>query len=354
MALVTIERDAILPGYKTLQLDRDAILSGHTSPQSDRDAILHGYSSPQSGRDFILAGYESLSSDRDAIMDAHPGLSFDGIITGKVNLEATPIITGIIARTQNRYMMLRGTEIAYGDRDFIIKGREDYIDREIILKSKAQHEVSCLLQAYEVLPPGKTKRLTLFDTLNLRTTSVYKTPRDISTLKIVIGDLSTGKVPCTPLDESGTVFHISDRPIQRIDAVYVEEEPKSYGYRTFPSWQDETGNAIACVIFDNPQYNKDISVSCKGIINPDSGVLIENPADIIRYLFLNIQGYDASSIDSGEISRFYADCLKEDLKLGLILDEAKTIKEFLDELAENIHARWMISDGKSVMRLLWL
>lgn len=354
MALKTMERDVILYGYKTLQIDRDTILQANTVPQIDRDIILHGFTSPQAGRDIILAGYETLTSDRDIILDAHPGREFNGILAGKSEAECKPILQGYVSRSQTRYTLLRGMAIAQSTRDFILKGWEDYIDRGFILDTKPQTECAFIMQAYETLPIGKTRRLTLFDTLNLRTTSVYRNPRDISILKIVIGDLSSSRVPCTPLDESGTIFHISDRPVQRISSVYVEGEPKTYGYKALTSYQDETGMAIACVIFDNPQYDKAVSVACKGVMNPDSGDLIENPADIIEYLFLNIQGYDESSIDSGEISRFYADCIKEELKVGLILDEASTIKEFLDNLAKNIHARWMISDGKSVMRLMWL
>ncbi|NOZ68034.1 MAG: hypothetical protein GXP46_01995 [Deferribacteres bacterium] len=335
-------------------MERDAILHGYTSLQSDRDAILHGYTTLQSDRDIILAGHETLSTDRDFILDAHPGREVDTVLSGKTPLERAPILAGKTHLSQNRYTVLRGLDHAMAELDCILQGLEHYIDRDFIVAVKPQEERSFILQAHEDIPAGKTRRLTLFDTLNLRSTSIYRNPRDISTLQIVIGDLSSSRVPCTPLDESGTIYHVSDRPIQSISKVYVEGEPKTFGYRAYTSYQDETGQSIACVVFDNPQYDKSVSVACKGVIDVKTGGLLENPADIINYVFLEIQGYDENSIDSGEISRFYSDCLKEDLKIGYVLDESVTVKQFLDDLAMNIHARWMISDGKSVMRLMWL
>ena len=198
------------------------------------------------------------------------------------------------------------------------------------------------------------KRLTLLDKLNLRDTSVYRNPRDISILKIVYGDLSNVKIPCTPLDEDGTIFHASDRSMMAISKVYIAGEPKSYGFQAYTAYKDEIGHSIACLIFDNPQYDKRVSISGKGAVKLDTGELIENPADLIEDILLNVQGYDENSVDSAELSRFYADCLREEIKVACVLDSITTIKNFLDELAKNIHARWMISDGKSVMRLRWL
>jgi hypothetical protein len=166
------------------------------------------------------------------------------------------------------------------------------------------------------------KRLTLLETLNLRTTSVYANPRDISTLQIVYGDLTNSKIPCTPIDKDGYIYHASDRPMQLITGVFVDGEPKTFGFKSYTAYQDETGHSIACVIFDNPQYEKAISITGKGSIDLDTGALIENPADFISDVFINIQGYEADSIDSGEIARFYADCLKEDIKIAMILNNA--------------------------------
>ena len=194
------------------------------------------------------------------------------------------------------------------------------------------------------------KRLNQLDKLNLRTTSVYRNPRDISTLPVVAGDFTGSLIPCTPIDKDGYIHHISDCPIQLIVSVCVNGEPKTSGFMAHTAWQDETGKSIACVIFDEPLYEKKVSVKCKGAISLETGQLIENPADLIRYVLLNVQLYDEGSIDLGEISNFYAECLKEDIQVACYL-EAGQLKDFFDELAKNIHAHWLLSDGKAVMRL---
>jgi len=196
------------------------------------------------------------------------------------------------------------------------------------------------------------KRLSLLDTINLRTSSVYKKPRDISPLCIVYGDYSDALVPCTAIDSDGKTQHVSDRPMQAISRVYVDGKPQSFGYKAYTAYQDETGRSIAAIVFDEPQYDKRICVSGKGAIKLTSGELIDIPADVISDVFLSVQEYDESSIDGGEISRFYADCLKEEMKVACFLTDPKaTLKNFLDELAFNLHAHWLISDGRSVMRL---
>jgi len=283
--------------------------------------------------------------------DIFPGLERDFSVKGLAPFDRDVIIKGIDYRSLYRSFILRGTDRRQNDRDYILAGKGG-VERDYIIKPRDLIEASFILEAYEILPPQKTRRLTLFDPIRLRTTAVYRKPRSIETLKIVYGDLSNSRIPCIPLDADGYMYHISDRPMQLISKIYVNGEPKTFGFRTFSSYQDETGNRIACVIFDNPQYEKKVSVSGKGAIKLDTGELIENPADIVRDILINIQGYDISSIDIIELSRFYADCLEEEVRIAFILKEG-TLKTILDEIARNIHAHWMISDGKAVMRLRW-
>lgn len=198
------------------------------------------------------------------------------------------------------------------------------------------------------------KRLTLLDDLLLRDTSVYRNPRDISVLQHLFGDMTGVRVPCTPLDESGIMHHASDGRMMSINNVYVEGEPVTFGYQAHTAYQDETGQAIACVVFDNPQYDKQVSISGKGNVHLTTGALIENPADLIEHIMLNIQGYDAGSIDAGVLAQFRADCLKEEIVVAVRMNEVMGLRAWLDDLAKNIQSRWAISDGKSVMKLKWL
>lgn len=287
------------------------------------------------------------------------GLAFNGgieineVLRGKAPSERDEIMRGVISEYLGRYEMLAGSIGGNSDREEIFKGK-DFFEASEIVNPRPLLEIREILTGIEALPIWKTKRLSLSDPLNLRTTAVYRAPRDISVLKVVYGDLMNSKIPCTALDKDGYMHHVSDRPMQLIDSVFVEGEPVTSGFRAMTAYQDETGQGIACVIFDNPQYDKKVSVSGKGAVKLDTGELIENPADLIRDIFLNIQGYGETSIDSYALSQFYADGLHEEIKVATILDSVVTIKNFLDELALNIHSQWMISDGKSVMRYRWL
>ena len=246
-------------------------------------------------------------------------------------------------------LILNGVSSVNNNLDFILNGKT-YQDNDFILSTRIPDEAFFLVKDIE----GYVKRFSLFDKINLRDTSVYRSPRDISILKLVYGNYSNVKVPCTALNEDGTIYHISDRPIMLINKVYVDGEPISGGYRAYTSYQDETGKAIACIVFDNPQYDKAVSVSCKGIINIEDGTLIDSPADKIKDLMFNTQGYDKGSVDTLSLSLFKSDCLNAEIITRCIIDEVSTLRVFFDELAKNIHARWLISDGKFVMCLRWV
>ena len=363
-----IERPAILHGLDTYDIERDALLRGHTAQDIERDAILRGLSSLERDailhaldtydveRDALLRGHTAQDIERDVILLGQMGITREAILRGLTGINRDVILHGVTSLGHAAWGILTGQEGKDSGRDGILRGLTG-INRDGILLAMPNREAWCILRGEEALSAWTTKRLSLLDTLNLRTTAVYRNPRDISTLQIVCGDHMTSKVPCTALDRDGYMHHISDRPMQLIDKVYADGEPVTYGYKKYAAYQDETGSRIACVIFDNPQYDKKISVTGKGAFRTDTatGELIENPADLIRLVFIDIQGYAVGSIDAGELARFYADGLAEEMKVAPVINNNKTtVKEFLDELAGNIHARWMISDGKSVMRYRWL
>jgi Concanavalin A-like lectin/glucanases superfamily len=328
------------------------LLASGSSVSIERELIALG--KPEMERDFVVTGLDTGKHfERPLLLRGLPWLDRELIFKGKSFSNTDLVMKGKKQGLLRRYLILGGKSAAEAERDFVMKGKNGF-SRDMIVPSKPMREALFILRAVEYLPVAKTKRLMLLDTLNLRSTAVYRNPRDISTLKIVYGDLSGGRIPCTPLDKDGYIHHASDRPMQSIGTVYVDGEPAGYGYRAFPAWQDETGRGIACVIFDNPQYDKQVSVSGKGAAKLTTGELIENPADMIYDVMINVQGYDISSIDAAELSRFYADCLAQGIKVADILDDgSQTIKAWLDNLAMNIRAQWMISDGKSVMRLRW-
>ncbi|MEW6485786.1 MAG: hypothetical protein AB1423_14435 [Pseudomonadota bacterium] len=277
------------------------------------------------------------------------------ILEGKTIDEQLLVLSGISGVSDQANLVFKGVVGVEDELDILLSGKT-HDELGITLNSKSGDFLAIRVKTADAVT---RRRLTMLDTLNLRTTAVYRNPRSIEILSVVFGDFSQSRLPCIPLDAEGYLHHASDIPMQMISTVFVEDEPVSSGFRAYPAYQDETGRSIACVKFDNPQYDKKVSISGKGAIKLDSrqgsaGELIENPADLIRYVFLNIQGYDEDSIDLMEISKLYADCLREGTKTAVRLSSRCMIKSFLDELAINIHGQWMILDGKSVMRLRWL
>lgn len=300
--------------------------------------------------DFVLAGGKF--NDLDFVITGKPMTDLDFILEGKKPDEINFILAGTDRQANDLNFNLIGSVALNNALDFKLAGKIKN-DFDFILAGKPADELAFVLYG-AVITDQADRRLTLLDTLKLRSTGLFAQPRDLISLKLVYGDLTSSQVPCEPLDEAGTLFHVSDRPIMSINAVYADGSPVTYGYQAFTAYQDETGAAMAVVRFSNPQYDKKISVSCKGIINPTTGGLIENPADLIQDILLYVQNYIDDVIDEGSLAQFRIDCDTNEVRISCVLDEDATIKNVLDEIAYNIHARWLISDGKSVMRLRWL
>lgn len=329
------EADVTLAGTVNALNNLDLTMRG--SLHDETSVITEGITATTDNLDFLARGVIAKDNEQNIILTT-------------TNPDETDLtLEGVSALFGTVNFILRGTEGRFTETPFALAGKT-HADAGLILNTKNMDELGFIL-----MPRAERgrRRFTLLDTISLRTTAVYRQPRDISYLKLVYGDFSHSRIPCTPLDRDGYIHHASDIPMQTISGVYVDGEPKSHGLRAYSSYQDETGRGIACVVFDNPQYNKRVSVSGRGAINLETGDLIENPTDIIRDVFLHVQKYDEDSLDLGELARFYADCLREELRLALLIQSPVTMKSFLDDLSLNTHSHSMVSDGKSVMRLRW-
>jgi hypothetical protein len=247
-----------------------------------------------------------------------------------------------------------GVENIYNELDGIGKGTA-YDELGSIGQGKGEDELSGLAYggtAYNRLK-SNIKRLSLYDPLELRTTSIYNSTRLLQNLSLVFGDLTMSRVACVPIDAASKVYHISDYEISYIDKVYVDNILQTQGYTANKSYYDGTTKRCACIVFDQPQIDKEVTCSCRGIINPNNGVLIENPADIIEFILLYVQGYDESCIDSIEFSSFKSECSKRNIKISMVLSEKNKLRDTVDKIAFNIFARQKLTDGDAILRLRW-
>ena len=285
---------------------------------------------------------------------------------------STPAETGI-ARDDQDFVVLGKTA---DEQNFVIQGTENLVDQQkfvifsaetlnddqnIVTIGKTADEQNIVIlgksvdqQNFIVLgeePYGR--RLGLRDTLDLRDTSVYSEPRNISTLPLVFGDFSNSRIPCTALDVDGYLYHISDYAIHSIVEVQVDGEPMDYGFTAYTKYLDSTDTAISALVFDNPQYDANISVSCRGIIK-QTGELISNPSDFVRFILETVQGYDSRVIDEVGLNKFYSDSLNENIIIAIYVQDVVEIKTVFDELSKNLWSRWKIRDGSQNIAYRWL
>lgn len=239
------------------------------------------------------------------------------------------------------------------DLKFLVEGAT-VDDLLFLTEGKTINELLFLVKGSPVsVQITNERRLSLYkDTLDLRDTSVYAYPRKIEYLPLLIGDFSNTKVPCTPLDRDGYIYHISDFNIHSISSVQVDGTTKTYGFAKHTSYQDSAGYPIGCVIFDEPQYDATITVHCKGIVKA-TGELIETPADLIKFILLKVQKYSSEVINYNNLYKYAAACKRNDIKIAGRIEEPVTLRNFFDEIVHNVWSRYLISDGKQNVVPRW-
>ena len=173
---------------------------------------------------------------------------------------------------------------------------------------------------------------TLLETFILRRAAIYATPgAPTDTLKRVYGDLTDGEdgvVPCTEIQKwNGVtqVFQIADGPIKNTaPTVYANNVVVGSGYTFSASSNFEARGAVAILTFTTDRTGQQISVKCKGHENAD-GVLIENPAEIVRDLLLTRHGL-TWEWDATTYSQAYNDCAAAGLVGGgVVLDDGDPV-----------------------------
>ena len=272
----------------------------------------------------------------------------DILIEGKEYTERDILIEGFQDVTYDRGISIMGFLDRSIERSILINGKH-LIDREIVIDGKNTKNIGICING-QTPPVEFIRRFTVLDFLNLRYSNVYESVSYLVPLQIPYGDLSTSRIPCLALDTNGYEWFIGDCPIHSVSAVYVNNQQVSGGYKIFPAYTDTTGRTISKLKFDLPRYNNSVSVSLKGKVN-ESGDLIENPADFIQDLLLNIQEYDEDAIDRTNLNILRSECYRHSINIAVVLNQHITLKELFDDVSINIWANWLISDGKTIVRL---
>lgn len=175
---------------------------------------------------------------------------------------------------------------------------------------------------------GGAARL-LSEPLPMRTTRDLGDFSEDAPIPYRLGDLRGARFPLIRLTD--LEWLVAGHPFD-VDEVFVDDEATL-------SWEsalrtDEVGNRWQVVLFTAPiATDSKVSATGQGDRDPDTGALIENPADLMEYV-LGLAGI------AGSFPALRAQAAAEGLRLAGSLTEPRTVRAWLDEIAYSAGAIW--------------
>lgn len=175
--------------------------------------------------------------------------------------------------------------------------------------------------------------LPLSDAVPLRSTAVWPKFAKPEPLNVVYGRCT---VPVIQADQSRKFWLVADHPIGGVDAVYIDGKPAQPF--TFHTTTDATGHPVALLELAAPlPANAVLTVAARGKIHPDTGALIENPADVLLDI-LKMAGY---ALEEADLADFRTDCAG--LRIAGMLSSGLTIRAQIAEIAESVGMLWSLA-----------
>lgn len=172
----------------------------------------------------------------------------------------------------------------------------------------------------------------LSDNLPLRTSAIWGGWRDVRVLPWV-----WGKTTLAPIQYSDDqrVFLLADHPIEGVDEVQRDDIPTQ-------SWAwynglDSTGRAVAFLELAMPLSDGErLSVTLRGRMHPDTGRLLQTPAEILHDLLANLA---RAPVQWSDLDDWRTET--QDLVLGGLLDDNRiSIRAAIDQLLQSAGAAW--------------
>lgn len=166
----------------------------------------------------------------------------------------------------------------------------------------------------------------LSDTVPLRSSSAWPKFAKPEPLPVVYGRCT---VPTIQYDPTRKFWLVADHAIAGVDAVLIDgKAEKTYAWR---NTTDPTGHPVALIELGSalPASGK-LAVSLRGKVDPNSGAMLENPADVL----LDVLRLAGRVVDRSEIADFRAACA--DLRIAGLLTAGMTLRAQLAEIAESV------------------
>lgn len=189
-------------------------------------------------------------------------------------------------------------------------------------------------QALELtIESGGAARL-LSEPLPMRTTRDLGDFADDAPIPYRLGDLRGARFPLLRLTDME--FLVAGHPLD-VEEVFVDGESTL-------AWEpalriDDAGNRWQVVVFGAPiGTDAKVSATGQGDRDPDTGALIENPADLMEYV-LRLAGIE------GIFPALRAQAAAEGIRLAGSITEPRTVRAWLDEIAYSAGAVWTPEDA---------
>lgn len=172
----------------------------------------------------------------------------------------------------------------------------------------------------------------LSDNVPLRTSAVWGGWRDVRVLPWV-----WGHVTLTPLQYSDDqrVFFLADHPIQGVDE--VKRDDVATDAWAFYNGVDSTGRAVAFVELAMPLAEGErLAVSVRGRMHPDTGRLLQTPAEILHDVLANLARAPVQWADLDDYRTETAHVVLG----GLLADNSISIRAAVDGLLQSCGGAW--------------
>jgi hypothetical protein len=170
----------------------------------------------------------------------------------------------------------------------------------------------------------------LSDPLPLRKTTLWPAFAAPETLPVVYGRCTVGAVQ---FDATRKFWLVADHAIAGVEAVYRDGRPElTYAWRNAV---DPTDHPAAVIELSEPlAVGASLTATLRGKIHPDTGALLENPADVLQDV-LRLMGREVAA---AELADFRAACL--DRPVAGVLNGGLTGRAQLAELADSVGFLW--------------
>jgi len=169
----------------------------------------------------------------------------------------------------------------------------------------------------------------------LRDSTAWGKFSSVQTIPRIYGRATVAPVP---YDDSGRVFVVADHPVSGVVSVTADGKTVT-AYRLYHQ-SDSTGKTVAFIELQTPITigTTALAVTVDGLLNPVTGLLMTNPANVAHDL---LQWATGQTIDRNRYAVFASECQRAGVEInGAFTDSNQTLRSALDSIMTSAGATW--------------